>query len=233
MLTGNPVRGGFARLPARRTARLHTVLVFGGSQGSRVLNRAVVAALPLPRTERARIVHQTGPAMHDEVAARLPRGGPGGEVLAFLDDMEARVAGADLVVSRSGATTCAELTAAGKAAVLVPFAQAADDHQRVNAAALEAAGAARMIEEKDLTGESLAASHRLGAAPRAASRRWRSAARALGAARRAPPASRTCWRTRVFGRIQHVHFVGHRRLGHERDRRGAAQPGLRGVAAPT
>jgi UDP-N-acetylglucosamine--N-acetylmuramyl-(pentapeptide) pyrophosphoryl-undecaprenol N-acetylglucosamine transferase len=67
------------------------------------------------------------------------------------------MAAADLVVSRSGATTCAELTAAGKAAVLVPFARAADDHQRSNARAMEAAGAARMVEEKDLTGERLAA----------------------------------------------------------------------------
>jgi UDP-N-acetylglucosamine--N-acetylmuramyl-(pentapeptide) pyrophosphoryl-undecaprenol N-acetylglucosamine transferase len=70
--------------------------------------------------------------------------------------MEARFAQADLVLSRSGATTCAELTAAGKAAVLVPFAAAADDHQRTNARAMEAAGAARMVEEKDLTGPSLA-----------------------------------------------------------------------------
>jgi len=77
-------------------------------------------------------------------------------VLAFLDDMEARVGAADLVVCRSGATTCAELTVAGKASVLVPFARAADDHQRVNAAALAAAGAARMVEEKELSGEALA-----------------------------------------------------------------------------
>src|SRR5207237_1183374 len=79
------------------------------------------------------------------------------EVLAFLDDMATRFAQADLVLCRSGATTAAELTAAGKAAVLVPFARAADDHQRGNARALEAAGAARMIEEKDLTPERLAA----------------------------------------------------------------------------
>jgi UDP-N-acetylglucosamine--N-acetylmuramyl-(pentapeptide) pyrophosphoryl-undecaprenol N-acetylglucosamine transferase len=70
--------------------------------------------------------------------------------------MEARFAQADLVLCRSGATTAAELTAAGKASVLVPFALAADDHQRSNARALEAAGAARMIEEKDLTPERLA-----------------------------------------------------------------------------
>ena len=94
--------------------------------------------------------------MRDEVAAAHAAARRGTEVLAFLDDMEERFAAADLVLSRSGATTCAELTAAGRAAVLVPFARAADDHQRVNARALESAGAARMIEEKDLTGESLA-----------------------------------------------------------------------------
>ena len=75
---------------------------------------------------------------------------------AFLDDMVERMAGADLVLSRSGATTCAELTVGGRAALLVPFPHAADDHQRTNARALQRAGAARMIEEKDLTGESLA-----------------------------------------------------------------------------
>ena len=77
-------------------------------------------------------------------------------MLAFLDDMEARFAQADLIVSRSGATTCAELTVAGKAALLVPFAAAADDHQRSNARALEDAGAAVMMEEKDLSGVALA-----------------------------------------------------------------------------
>ena len=94
--------------------------------------------------------------MRDEVAAAYAAAGREAEVLAFLDDMEARFAQADLVLSRSGATTCAELTAAGKAAVLVPFAAAADDHQRTNARAMEAGGAARMVEEKDLRGESLA-----------------------------------------------------------------------------
>jgi UDP-N-acetylglucosamine--N-acetylmuramyl-(pentapeptide) pyrophosphoryl-undecaprenol N-acetylglucosamine transferase len=152
------VRGGFASLPRKDHREPYTVLVFGGSQGSRILNRALAAALPhLPGPERLRLVHQTGEAMRDEVAAAYAAASRPAEVLAFLDDMEARFAQADLVVSRSGATTCAELTAAGKAAVLVPFAQAADDHQRSNARAMEAAGAARMIEEKDLTGERLAA----------------------------------------------------------------------------
>ncbi|HSB62237.1 MAG TPA: undecaprenyldiphospho-muramoylpentapeptide beta-N-acetylglucosaminyltransferase, partial [Vicinamibacteria bacterium] len=157
VLTGNPVRGGFATLPRKAHVPPLTLLAFGGSQGSRVLNRALVAALPsLPGADRVRIVHQTGEAMHAEVGAAYAAAGRPAEVLPFLDDMERRFAEADLVCSRSGATTCAELAAAGKAALLVPFARSADDHQRTNARALVAAGAARMVEEKDLSGESLA-----------------------------------------------------------------------------
>jgi UDP-N-acetylglucosamine--N-acetylmuramyl-(pentapeptide) pyrophosphoryl-undecaprenol N-acetylglucosamine transferase len=158
VVTGNPVRGGFARLPRREHRHPLTLLAFGGSQGSRALNRALVAALEhLPGEDRLRVVHQTGERMHREVAEAYEAAGrPSGEVRPFLDDMVDRMAAADLVLSRSGATTCAELAAGGRAAVLVPFAAAADDHQRTNARALEAAGAARMIEEKDLTGESLA-----------------------------------------------------------------------------
>jgi UDP-N-acetylglucosamine--N-acetylmuramyl-(pentapeptide) pyrophosphoryl-undecaprenol N-acetylglucosamine transferase len=158
VLTGNPVRGGFAALPGKAHREPLVLLAFGGSQGSRVLNRALVDALPhLPGSERLAIVHQTGPAMLDEVKAAYGSAGREAEVLPFIDDMEARVAAADLVLSRSGATTCAELTVAGKAALLVPFALAADDHQRTNARALAKAGAALMLEEKDLSGASLAA----------------------------------------------------------------------------
>jgi len=157
VLTGNPVRGGFAALPDKSHREPLTLLAFGGSQGSRVLNRALVAALPsLPGPERLRIVHQTGPAMQVEVEAAYRAAGRPAEVVAFLDDMERRLGEADLVLARSGATTCAELTVAGKAALLVPFAGAADDHQTTNARALEAAGAARVLEERNLTGESLA-----------------------------------------------------------------------------
>jgi UDP-N-acetylglucosamine--N-acetylmuramyl-(pentapeptide) pyrophosphoryl-undecaprenol N-acetylglucosamine transferase len=157
VVTGNPVRGGFVPLPAKEHVPPFTLLAFGGSQGSRVLNDALTAAIPhLPPASALRIVHQTGEAMRAGVAAAYAAAGREAEVLAFLDDMERRFADADLVVARSGATTCAELTVAGRAAVLVPFAKAVDDHQRVNAAALEAAGAARMIEEKDLSGEALA-----------------------------------------------------------------------------
>jgi UDP-N-acetylglucosamine--N-acetylmuramyl-(pentapeptide) pyrophosphoryl-undecaprenol N-acetylglucosamine transferase len=158
VVTGNPVRRGFTRLPRREHQPPLTLLAFGGSQGSRVLNQAMVAALPhLPGEERLRIVHQSGERMLAEVTAAYETAArEGAEVVAFLDDMAERMAGADLVLSRSGATTCAELTVGGRAALLVPFARAADDHQRTNAKALEDAGAARMIEEKDLTGEALA-----------------------------------------------------------------------------
>lgn len=157
VVTGTPVRGGFTALPAKTYGTPPTLLAFGGSQGSRVLNEAMVAALAhWPGGERLRIIHQTGAAMHASVKAAYAKAGRPAEVLAFLDDMEARFAQADLIVSRSGATTCAELTVAGKAALLVPFAAAADDHQRSNARALEDAGAAVMLEEKDLSGVALA-----------------------------------------------------------------------------
>ena len=155
-LTGNPVRAGFAELPRKTHGAPFTLLVFGGSQGSGVLNRAVTAALPaLPGAERLRIVHQTGPAMEEDVRRAYASQGRAAEVVAFLDDMAARYADADLIVCRSGATTCAELTVAGKAALLVPFARATGDHQLLNARALEVAGAALVIEEAQLTGETL------------------------------------------------------------------------------
>jgi UDP-N-acetylglucosamine--N-acetylmuramyl-(pentapeptide) pyrophosphoryl-undecaprenol N-acetylglucosamine transferase len=157
VVTGNPVRAGFVPGPRRARRPPLTVLAFGGSQGSAVLNRALLAALPhLPGPDRLRLVHQTGEAMREEVLAGYRAAGRAGEVLAFLEDMEKRLLDSDLVVSRSGATTCAELTAAGKAALLVPFARAADDHQRSNARALEAAGAAVVMEEDALSGEGLA-----------------------------------------------------------------------------
>lgn len=156
VLTGNPVRAEFAALPAAAPAAGTSLLVFGGSQGSRVLNQAVVAALPsLPAG--LRLVHQTGPAMLAEVRAAYAAAGRADEVEPFLDDMPRRFAQAGLVLCRSGATTCAELAVAGRPAVLVPFAAAADDHQRVNARALEAAGGAVVIEERELSGPRLTA----------------------------------------------------------------------------
>jgi UDP-N-acetylglucosamine--N-acetylmuramyl-(pentapeptide) pyrophosphoryl-undecaprenol N-acetylglucosamine transferase len=156
VMTGNPVRGGFASLEKKAPSERACLLVFGGSQGSRVLNQAMVASLEhLPGEERLRIVHQTGPAHLAEVQAAYEKAGREAEVTPYLDDMERRFEEADLVVSRSGATTCAELQAAGKPAVLVPFARAAEDHQRRNAKAMEARGAAVVVEEKELSGRRL------------------------------------------------------------------------------
>jgi UDP-N-acetylglucosamine--N-acetylmuramyl-(pentapeptide) pyrophosphoryl-undecaprenol N-acetylglucosamine transferase len=151
------VRGGFATLTPKWHVPPMTLLAFGGSQGARVINRTLGDALPLlPGIDQLKIVHQTGPGGLDEARAAYRKADREAEIVPFLDDMEKRFAQADLVLCRSGATTAAELTAAGKASILIPFALAADDHQRSNARAMEAAGAARMIEEKDLTPERLA-----------------------------------------------------------------------------
>ena len=165
VVTGNPVRGGFARLAPKVARARRTPCSSSAAARARASQprRSSPRCPHLPGADRLRIVHQTGPAMRDEVAAALPaRPAARAKWWPSSTTWRRAFAPADLVVCRSGATTCAELTVAGKAAVLVPFAQAADDHQRSNARALEAAGAARMVEEKDLTGES----------PRAA-RSWR------------------------------------------------------------
>ncbi len=183
VLTGNPVRGGFARIAPRDPRPPFTLLVFGGSQGSRALNDAMVAALPsLPPAAELRVVHQTGPAAHASVAAAYAAAGREAEVAPFLDDMEARLAAADLVLCRAGATTCAELCAAGRAAVLVPLPGAADDHQRENAEAMQRAGAARMLAQAELDGARLAAELRALFADPAALARMGASARGLARA---------------------------------------------------
>jgi UDP-N-acetylglucosamine--N-acetylmuramyl-(pentapeptide) pyrophosphoryl-undecaprenol N-acetylglucosamine transferase len=154
VLLGNPVRREFAALPPKsRTDRL-SVLVFGGSQGSRFLNQGVGTALPLLAglKDRLEIVHQTGPAGLDEVRRRYAENGfDRAEVEAYFDDMPSRFGRADLVICRAGATTCAELVAAGKAALLVPFAGASEGHQTPNAAALEKSGGAEVLPESEFT----------------------------------------------------------------------------------
>jgi UDP-N-acetylglucosamine--N-acetylmuramyl-(pentapeptide) pyrophosphoryl-undecaprenol N-acetylglucosamine transferase len=161
VVTGNPVRREFFDIPPKaRDATRFSVLVFGGSQGARAINEAMVAALPHLETWREvlRLTHQTGEADFEKVSAGYRDAGWGeqADVRRYIDDMVAEFAAADLIVCRAGATTSAELVAAGKAAIMVPFPQAADDHQRKNAEALESAGAARMILQQDLTGEKLA-----------------------------------------------------------------------------
>jgi UDP-N-acetylglucosamine--N-acetylmuramyl-(pentapeptide) pyrophosphoryl-undecaprenol N-acetylglucosamine transferase len=161
VVTGNPVRDVLVSSPPRPHVPPFTLLAFGGSQGSQALNHALVEALAsLPGAGDLRIVHQTGPARQAEVAEAYRRVAREAEVLSFLDDMDRRYAEAHVVLCRSGATTCAELAATGRAAILVPFARAAGDHQRINARAFALAGAAVVIEESELSGAALAATVR-------------------------------------------------------------------------
>jgi UDP-N-acetylglucosamine--N-acetylmuramyl-(pentapeptide) pyrophosphoryl-undecaprenol N-acetylglucosamine transferase len=161
VLTGNPVRSEFFEIPAKERDPVQaTLLVFGGSQGARAINEAMIAALSaLARyKDSLHVMHQTGEADYEKVRRGYESAGWSGnvDVRPYIDDMMSEFAKADLIVSRAGATTSAELVAAGKAAIMIPFPLAADDHQRKNAEALQAAGAARMILQKDLTGARLA-----------------------------------------------------------------------------
>ncbi|MCC7008715.1 MAG: undecaprenyldiphospho-muramoylpentapeptide beta-N-acetylglucosaminyltransferase [Acidobacteria bacterium] len=154
IVTGNPVRAEFFSAVGRDPAGTgRRVLILGGSQGAHAINMAMVAAVPelVRRHPSLEIVHQTGERDLDEVRRQYERAGVGVRVAAFLDPVVDEVTAADLVVGRAGATTLAELAAAGRPAVLIPFAAATDDHQRKNARVLEAAGAAVMIDERELT----------------------------------------------------------------------------------
>lgn len=180
---GNPVRAELLGLPepaargvGKGTMRL---LVLGGSQGARALNRLLPEAVALARGEgiELEVRHQAG-AGHEAVRADYAARGVPAEVHAFIEDMAASYAWANLVVCRSGALTLAELCAVGIGSVLVPFPHAADDHQRVNARLLERAGAARVHVESGLAAATLA--HELGLAADGVERLRRAqAARAL------------------------------------------------------
>jgi UDP-N-acetylglucosamine--N-acetylmuramyl-(pentapeptide) pyrophosphoryl-undecaprenol N-acetylglucosamine transferase len=153
VVTGVPVRPAFFHIPQKVYVQASpTVLVFGGSQGARAINQAMTRSiLPLVgRVPGLRVIHQTGERDYNDVLAAYGQAGFPAEVHKFLNDMPAFFARADLVLCRSGASTVAEIAAAGKPAVFVPFPLAADDHQRRNAEALERAGAAVVVEETKL-----------------------------------------------------------------------------------
>ena len=160
---GNPVRREIAELasPAERFASRSgplRLLVLGGSQGALALNRSVPAALGhLAEAERPLVRHQAGPRTLHAAREAYDRAGVAVELESFIDDMAAAYAWADVVVCRAGALTVAELAAAGVGAIFVPFPAAVDDHQTANAAPLVAAGAAAILQERDLTEDSLAA----------------------------------------------------------------------------
>jgi UDP-N-acetylglucosamine--N-acetylmuramyl-(pentapeptide) pyrophosphoryl-undecaprenol N-acetylglucosamine transferase len=161
--TGNPVRAEIARLapPTERFAGRAGPLqlfVVGGSLGAQALNECVPLALAaIPAAERPHVVHQSGEKHLAALEQAYRDAGVAGELVAFIDDMAARYAAADLVICRAGAITVAELAAAGVPAVLVPFPHAVDDHQTANAAFLASRGAAVLLLQRELTPQALAA----------------------------------------------------------------------------
>ncbi len=158
-VTGVPVRRRFFEMPARPVGAAPTLLAFGGSQGAAAINRTLIESLPALKRELPGIhlIHQTGERDYQQAQADYLHAEISAEVSSFIDDMPTAFAHADLVLCRSGASTVAEITAAGKPAIFVPFPRAADDHQLRNAQALERAGAAIVIQEKELTSERLVA----------------------------------------------------------------------------
>lgn len=160
VLTGNPVRKELQR--AKRASRdpgqkEFTLFIFGGSQGAHRLNRAMEESLPYLGELKGemRIIHQTGDLDYDYVRAFYQREEVAAEVHRFVHKMEEAYRAADLVLCRAGATTLFELMAMGKAAILVPYPYAANDHQTLNAKTLVDAGAALMVSNDDLNGEVL------------------------------------------------------------------------------
>jgi UDP-N-acetylglucosamine--N-acetylmuramyl-(pentapeptide) pyrophosphoryl-undecaprenol N-acetylglucosamine transferase len=156
-ITGVPVRPEFFALPRTEPAGTTTILVTGGSQGSQTLNRAVAESLPFfaGAPFPVRLIHQTGPRDRDEIARKFGESGVHGDVTAFIADMPSAFAQADLVVCRAGAGAVAELAASGKPSILVPFPFATDNHQQKNAEAMQRAGAARLVPDREFDGKRL------------------------------------------------------------------------------
>jgi UDP-N-acetylglucosamine--N-acetylmuramyl-(pentapeptide) pyrophosphoryl-undecaprenol N-acetylglucosamine transferase len=187
-VSGNPVRPEFfATSGSHQESALDDqtsvtrVLVFGGSQGAHAINVAMVEAAPQLAAggSHLRLVHQTGERDVEMVRAAYRQAGLQADVEPFLFDMGRQLGEADVVVCRAGATTLAEITAAGKASVLIPLPTATDDHQRKNAEALVVAGAAELLLQRELTGEVLAARVLALAGDRIRRERMSAAARTL------------------------------------------------------
>jgi len=164
VLVGNPVRAEIAKLgelpfpPFDDVAPLK-ILVTGGSQGANILSRVVPAGLGMlapPLRRRLQVVQQCRPEDIERVRAQYAELGIPAELMTYIEDMPAKIADAHLIIGRAGASTVAELTAAGRPAILIPFAAAADDHQTANARELVEAGGARAIQEASFTPDVLA-----------------------------------------------------------------------------
>jgi len=156
-VTGVPVRHEFFNVTRRPKDARPTLLVFGGSQGAHAINRAMLESLPklMEAVPSIYIIHQTGEKDYPEAQAAYLQAMLAAEVSPFIDDMPGAFERADLVLCRSGASTVAEIAAAGKPAIFVPLPTAADDHQLHNAETLAAGGAARLLPQSELSAERL------------------------------------------------------------------------------
>jgi len=158
VVTGCPVRPEFFACQPRHPAARFQILITGGSQGSRAINRAVIEAAEIlsPENKRFAIVHQTGDAEYNSLREVYAQRNINAEVAPFFENMAERFAHADLIVCRSGAITVAEVAAAGRAALFIPFGAAADSHQLRNAEEMVRGGASLLIPESELSGRRLA-----------------------------------------------------------------------------
>lgn len=160
VITGNPVRAGFVQeeKKEREDRESFALLIYGGSQGAAGINSAVIESLPhLEKIgDELKIMHQTGKMDLDRVSKAYDDYHMDAQVCSFITDMAGAYDAADLLICRAGATTIAEITARGKAALFIPFPYAVGDHQRLNAEVLVDAGAAEMILQQDINGEKLA-----------------------------------------------------------------------------
>ncbi|HXS49918.1 MAG TPA: undecaprenyldiphospho-muramoylpentapeptide beta-N-acetylglucosaminyltransferase [Sphingomicrobium sp.] len=164
VLVGNPVRAEIAKLgelpfpPFDDVAPLK-ILVTGGSQGASILSKVVPAGLGMLAPQlrrRLQVVQQCRPEDIERVRAQYAELGIPAELMTYIEDMAEKIADAHLIIGRAGASTVAELTAAGRPAILIPFAAATDDHQTANAREMVKAGGARAIQEANFTPEVLA-----------------------------------------------------------------------------
>jgi len=153
-VTGLPVRPEFFKIRAKQREAKLTILITGGSQGSRTLNEAARGSWSYFHEARfpVRFIHQTGAVAHAALAQKFAESGMEGEVESFIDDMPGAFARADLVICRAGAGTVAELAAAGKPSILVPLPHAADNHQLRNAEAFQRAGASILVLDQEMDG---------------------------------------------------------------------------------
>ena len=165
-LTGNPVRKEIvqsakqqhnAGARALRMENIFSIMILGGSQGAHRINMTILEALEhLENKDKMFFAHQTGARDEAQVKQKYDEYGMASDVRAFFKDMDHQYQKADLIICRAGATTVAEISALGKGVIFIPFPFAADNHQVMNARALTSAGAAEMIEEKDLSAKLLA-----------------------------------------------------------------------------